>query len=115
MADGGTIFLDEIGELPLALQPKLLRVLQNGEFERVGGQQTIKVDVRIISATNRDLENEIQQGRFREDLYYRLNVFPITIPSLRSRKEDIPLLVAYFIERKAKKHDKIMKIFQRPI
>lgn len=106
MANGGTIFLDEIGELPLALQPKLLRVLQNGEFERVGGQQTIKVDVRIVSATNRDLNKETLQGRFREDLYYRLNVFPITIPSLRSRKEDIPLLVAYFIERKAEKHNK---------
>ena len=109
LAEHGTIFLDEIGELPLALQPKLLRVLQNGEFERIGGQQTIKVDVRIISATNRDLEKEINDGQFREDLYYRLNVFPITIPPLRNRKEDIPLLVNYFIERKAKKHGKIIE------
>ncbi len=109
LADHGTIFLDEIGELPLALQPKLLRVLQNGEFERIGGQQTIKVDVRIISATNKDLEKEINNGRFREDLYYRLNVFPITIPPLRNRKEDIPLLVTYFLERKAKKHGKIIE------
>jgi len=106
LANGGTIFLDEIGELPLALQPKLLRVLQNGEFERVGGQQTIKVDVRIISATNRDLDKEIKEGRFREDLFYRLNVFPITIPPLRSRKEDIALLIAFFIEKQAQKHNK---------
>jgi PAS domain S-box-containing protein len=106
MADGGTIFLDEIGELPLALQPKLLRVLQNGEFERIGGQQTIKVDVRVISATNRNLEDEVQNGRFREDLFYRLNVFPITIPPLRRRKEDILLLISFFIEQKAKKYNK---------
>ncbi len=109
LADHGTIFLDEIGELPLALQPKLLRVLQNGEFERIGGQQTIKVDVRIISATNKDLEKETNNGRFREDLYYRLNVFPITIPPLRNRKEDILLLVTYFLEREAKKHGKIIR------
>lgn len=106
MANGGTIFLDEIGELPLALQPKLLRVLQNGEFERVGGQQTIKVDVRVVSATNKELDKEVQQGRFREDLYYRLNIFPITIPSLRSRKDDIPILIAYFVELKGIKHNK---------
>ena len=109
LANQGTIFLDEIGELPLALQPKLLRVLQNGEFERIGGQQTIKVDVRIISATNKDLEKEINNGRFREDLYYRLNVFPITIPPLRNRKEDIPLLVTYFLKRIAKEHGKIIE------
>ena len=109
LAQHGTIFLDEIGELPIALQPKLLRVLQNGEFERIGGQQTIKVDVRIISATNKDLEKEIQLDRFREDLYYRLNVFPITIPPLRNRKDDIPLLVNYFKERKATKHGKIIE------
>jgi formate hydrogenlyase transcriptional activator len=109
LADHGTIFLDEIGELPLALQPKLLRVLQNGEFERIGGQQTIRVDVRVISATNKDLEKETQNGRFREDLYYRLNVFPITIPPLRSRKEDIPLLVTYFKEKKAIKHNKVIE------
>ncbi|HSF45118.1 MAG TPA: sigma 54-interacting transcriptional regulator, partial [Chitinophagaceae bacterium] len=101
LANGGTIFLDEISEMPLALQPKLLRVLQSGEFERIGGQQTIKVDVRVISATNRDLMNEMKRGRFREDLYYRLNVYPITIPSLRNRKTDIPLLVDHFIRKYA--------------
>lgn len=106
MADGGTIFLDEIGELPLALQPKLLRVLHNGEFQRVGGQQTIKVDVRIIAATNRDLEIEVSKARFREDLFYRLNVFPITIPSLRSRKEDIPHLIKFYVDKQARKHNK---------
>lgn len=105
-ANGGTIFLDEIGELPLVLQPKLLRVLQNGEFERVGGHQTIKVDVRVIAATNSDLEKEVKENRFRDDLFYRLNVFPITIPPLRKRNADIPLLIQYFIERKSKKHGK---------
>jgi formate hydrogenlyase transcriptional activator len=109
IADGGTIFLDEIGELPLLLQPKLLRVLQNGEFERIGGQQTIKVDVRVIAATNRDLTSEIKAGRFREDLFYRLNVFPITIPALRDRKEDIPVLMQFFIESESKKHGKTFK------
>jgi PAS domain S-box-containing protein len=99
LADGGTIFLDEISEMPIALQPKLLRVLQSGEFERIGGQQTLKVDVRVISATNRDLMNEVRRGHFREDLYYRLNVYPITIPSLRNRKTDIPLLVDHFIRK----------------
>jgi formate hydrogenlyase transcriptional activator len=106
LADGGTIFLDEIGELPLYMQPKLLRVLQNGEFERVGGQQTIKVNVRVIAATNRDLIKEVNEGRFRDDLFYRLNVFPITIPPLRSHKEDIPMLIRYFIDRKSKDHGK---------
>jgi formate hydrogenlyase transcriptional activator len=109
IADGGTIFLDEIGELPLILQPKLLRVLQNGEFERIGGQQTIKVDVRVIAATNRDLASEIKAGRFREDLFYRLNVFPITIPALRDRKEDIPMLMQFFVESESKKHGKMFK------
>ncbi len=97
LADGGTIFLDEIGELPLEMQPKLLRVLQNGEYERIGGQKTIKVDVRIIAATNRDLAQEVSRGNFRDDLFYRLNVFPITIPPLRKRKEDLPLLINHFI------------------
>jgi Nif-specific regulatory protein len=98
-ADSGTIFLDEIGELSLGIQAKLLRILQEKEFERVGGNKTLKVDVRIISATNRDLEEEIQEGRFREDLYYRLNIFPITVPPLRERKADILLLSDYFVEK----------------
>jgi formate hydrogenlyase transcriptional activator len=106
LADGGTIFLDEIGELPLELQCKLLRVIQDGEFERLGGPRTIKTDVRIIAATNRDLEKEIKNGKFREDLFYRLNVFPITMPPLRQRKEDIPLLVNHFV---AKINNKIGK------
>jgi transcriptional regulator with GAF, ATPase, and Fis domain len=106
LADGGTIFLDEIGELPLAMQPKLLRVLQNGEFERVGGQKTIKVDVRVIAATNRELVNEVKQGRFRDDLFYRLNVFPITVPPLRKRTEDLPALINHFIAGKAKEYNK---------
>ena len=105
-ANGGTIFLDEIGELPLLMQPKLLRVLQNGEFERVGGHQTIKVDVRVIAATNNDLEKEVREGRFRDDLFYRLNVFPITIPPLRKRGADITLLIQHLIEMKCLEHDK---------
>ncbi len=103
LADNGTIFLDEIGEMPLELQSKLLRVIQDGEFERLGNPRTIKVDVRIIAASNRNLEEEIRAGRFREDLFYRLNVFPITIPPLRQRREDIPLLVNYFAAKFNKK------------
>jgi len=106
LADGGTIFLDEIGEMPLELQSKLLRVVQDGEFERLGSPRTIKVDVRIIAASNRNLEEEIKKGRFREDLFYRLNVFPITIPPLRQRTEDIPLLVNHFIAKFNKKMGK---------
>jgi PAS domain S-box-containing protein len=106
LADGGTIFLDEIGEMPLELQSKLLRVVQDGEFERLGSPRTIKVDVRIIAASNRNLEEEIKNGRFREDLFYRLNVFPITIPPLRQRTEDIPLLVNHFIAKFNKKMGK---------
>ncbi len=99
LADGGTIFLDEIGEMPMELQSKLLRVIQDGEFERLGSPRTIKTDVRIIAATNRQLDQEIRSGRFREDLYYRLNVFPITMPPLRQRRDDIPLLVNHFVTK----------------
>lgn len=99
LANGGSIFLDEIGDLPLTLQPKILRVLQEKEFERVGGEKTIKVDVRLIAATSRNLEELVSSGKFREDLYYRLNVVPIFLPSLTERKEDISLLSEYFIKK----------------
>lgn len=98
-ADGGTLFLDEIGELPLSLQVKLLRVLQDGEIRRIGDARSIRIDVRIIAATVKDLEKEVREGRFRDDLFYRLNVLPLKIPPLRERKEDIPLLVDHFISK----------------
>ena len=106
LADGGTLFLDEIGELPLELQPKLLRVLQDRQFERLGETRTITVNVRLVAATNRDLEQMIHQGKFRSDLYYRLNVFPIHAPPLRERKEDIPALVHYFVNKFARQLQK---------
>jgi transcriptional regulator with GAF, ATPase, and Fis domain len=111
LAHGGTIFLDEIGDMSPDLQVKVLRVLEAGEFERVGGQETIKVDARIVAATHRDLEEEVQKGNFREDLFYRLHVIPIRMPALRERKGDIPFLVAYFLEEFARKNRKpVMRV-----
>jgi PAS domain S-box-containing protein len=109
LADGGTIFLDEIGELPVDLQGKLLRVLQEGEFEPVGSSRTRKVDVRVLAATNRDLLQEVRQGRFREDLFYRLHVFPIEVPPLRQRGEDVVLLAAEFAERAARRLGRVLR------
>jgi formate hydrogenlyase transcriptional activator len=106
MADKGTLFLDEVGDIPPSLQPKLLRVLQEQEFERLGSTHTRKVDVRLVAATNRDLTDMMKQGDFRTDLYYRLNIFPIRIPPLRERREDIPLLVQYFMEKFARRMGK---------
>ena len=113
IANGSTLCLDEIGELPLEVQAKLLRVIQHGEFERLGSSHTIKVDTRIVATTNRDLEEEVRKGRFRQDLYYRLNVFPITVPPLRQRKEDVPLLVEAFIKRYARKLGKQITSIQK--
>jgi formate hydrogenlyase transcriptional activator len=106
MADCGTLFLDEIGDLPLELQPKLLRVLQEKQFERLGGGRTFQVNVRVIAATNQNLWSMVQERKFRADLYYRLNVFPIVLPSLREREEDIPLLIEHFVRRFAKQQNK---------
>ena len=108
VANNGTIFLDEIGEMPLELQAKLLRVLQDGEFERLGSSRTMRVDVRVIAATARNLKDDVSGGRFREDLFYRLNVFPITIPPLRQRKEDIADLVQHFVRKYSRKAGRVI-------
>jgi DNA-binding NtrC family response regulator len=113
IAHNGTIFLDEIGDVPLSLQPKLLRVLQEKEIERLGGLHPVKVDVRIVAASNKNLEDEVKQGRFREDLFYRLNIVRIEIPPLRERKDDIPLLLEFFLKKYTVRHKKPIKGFSR--
>ena len=103
------MFLDEIGEIPLELQPKLLRALQEQEFERLGGNRTVRVDVRIVAATNRNLRQMVNEGSFRSDLYYRLNVFPLTVPALRQRRDDIPLLLRFFTQKYARKLNRVIE------
>ena len=115
LADQGTLFLDEVGDIPTEIQPKLLRALQEREFERLGSTHTRKVNVRLVAATNRDLEQMIANKEFRSDLYYRLNVFPIRIPPLRERKEDIPLLVSYFVQKFAKQMQKRIEAISPPV
>jgi formate hydrogenlyase transcriptional activator len=115
LANGGTLFLDEVGELPMEVQAKLLRVIQQGELERVGDERTIKVNVRLVAATHRKLDTEIAEGRFREDLYYRLCVYPITIPALRQRRSDIPLLARAFVQRLAKHLGRPIEVIPQPV
>jgi transcriptional regulator with GAF, ATPase, and Fis domain len=115
LAHRGSIFLDEVGELPLETQTKLLRILQEQEFERVGGSQTQKVDVRVIAATNRNLEEEVRRGAFRADLFYRLNVFPIEVPPLRERKDDVPLLAGYFVRKFSQRMGKRIQGINRAV
>ena len=115
MAHNGTIFLDEIGDIPLELQPKLLRVLQEQEFERLGGSKTLRVNVRVVAATNRGLETMIEEKQFRSDLYYRLNIFPLMLPALRERLADIPLLAQYFVNQYAQRLKKQINIIPEEI
>ncbi len=115
MADGGTLFLDEIGDMSLRVQTKVLRVLQDGSFERIGGKDTLSVDVRVIAATNKNLENMVKTGEFREDLYFRLNVFPITVPPLRERPGDIPLLIYHFLTRFCRKNNRRLVVMEAEV